>query len=164
MNDSAYVKGGIITFSGISGALFSQLFGEWDKALVALVILMVIDFLTGLTVAGIFQKSSKTFSGGLSSRVCAMGIAKKVGILLLVAVAHQADILLTVNYLRATVIAALCASEMLSIIENAGAMEILPEPVQKIFRRIIDALNNETIKHSKEERLKNDFDDDDDND
>ena len=162
MNDSAYVKGGIITFSGISGALFSQLFGEWDKALVALVILMVIDFLTGLTVAGIFQKSSKTFSGGLSSRVCAMGIAKKVGILLLVAVAHQADILLTVNYLRATVIAALCASEMLSIIENAGAMEILPEPVQKIFRRIIDALNNETIKHNREEQLKKIHDDDND--
>lgn len=160
VENSTFIKGTIMGISGVGGVLLTQLFGEWNSALFALVVLMTIDFATGLAVAGIFQKSTKTFSGGLSSRVCAMGIAKKVGTLLLVAVANQADVLLSVDYLRTAVICALCASEMLSIIENAGAMEILPEPVQKIFRRVIDALNKDTIKHEKEEHKKQEDDDD----
>ena len=152
MYNTSIIKASIIASSGVIGIFITQLFGEWNNALFALVVLMAIDFVTGLTVAGIFQKSTKTFSGGLSSRVCAMGIAKKVGTLLLVAVANQADVLLQVDYLRTAVICALCASEILSIIENAGAMEILPEPVQRIFRRVIDALNRETINHEKEEQ------------
>ena len=156
------LKASLMATAGLSGIICTTLFGEWNNALFALVVLMVIDFITGLIVAGIFQKSSKTFSGGLSSRVCAMGIAKKVGILLLVAVANQADILLSVDYLRMAVICALCASEILSIIENSGAMGILPEPVQKIFQRVIDALNNETIKHNREEQLQQIQDDEDD--
>ena len=161
VENSTFIKGTIMGISGVGGVILTQLFGEWNNALFALVVLMAIDFATGLAVAGIFQKSTKTFSGGLSSRVCAMGIAKKVGTLLLVAVANQADVLLSVDYLRTAVICALCASEMLSIIENAGAMEILPEPVQKIFRRVIDALNKDTIKHEKEEYKKQENDDDD---
>ena len=159
-----HIKASLMATAGVSGIIFSVLFGEWSNALFALIILISIDFISGLIVAGVFQKSSKTFSGGLSSRVCLTGIAKKVGTLLLVAVAHQADILLSVDYLRTAVICALCASEMLSIIENAGAMGILPEPVQKIFQRIIDALNNETIKHNREEQLKKMHDDDNDDD
>lgn len=164
MNESSFLKGTIMVSSGTVGIIITRFFGEWDNFLLALVILMTIDFFTGLAVAGIFQKSTKTFSGGLSSRVCAMGITKKVGTLLLVAVAHQSDTLLQVDYLRTAVICALCASEILSIIENAGAMEILPEPVQKIFRRVIDALNKDTIEHDKEEKRKqqdNENDDDD---
>ena len=164
MNEVNHTRGFIMALSSLSGIICTTLFGEWNNALFALIILISIDFTTGLIVAGVFQKSSKTFSGGLSSRVCLTGIAKKVGTLLLVAVAHQADILLSVDYLRTAVICALCASEMLSIIENAGAMGILPEPVQKIFQRIIDALNNETIKHNCEEQLKKMHEDDDDND
>ena len=157
-----HVKAAIVASSSVVGIFFSQLFGEWNTSLFALVVLMTIDFITGLAVAGIFQKSTKTFSGGLSSRVCAMGIAKKVGTLLLVAVAYQADILLSVDYLRTAVIWALCASEILSIIENAGAMGILPESVQKIFNKIIDALNNETQEHIKKKLSDRDKDEDDD--
>ena len=162
IENSTFVKGTIMGISGVGGVLLTQLFGEWNSALFALVVLMTIDFVTGLVVAGIFQKSTKTFSGGLSSRACVMGIAKKVGTLLLVAVAHQSDVLLQVDYLRTAVICALCASEILSIIENAGPMEILTEPVQKIFRRVIDALNKETIKHEKEEKYKKEYRDEDD--
>ena len=152
MYNTSIVKASIIASSGVIGIFVTQLFGEWNNALFALVVLMGIDFVTGLLVAGLFQKSTKTFSGGLSSLACVKGIAKKVGTLFLVAVAYQADVLLQVDYLRTAVICALCASEILSIIENAGAMEILPEPVQRIFRRVIDALNRETINHEKEEQ------------
>ena len=164
MNEVNHIKSVIVASSSVVGLFCTQLFGEWNNALFALLILMSIDFVTGLTVAGIFQKSSKTFSGGLSSRVCAMGVAKKVGTLLLVVVANQADILLSVDYLRTAVIFALCASEMLSILENAGSMGILPESVQKIFDKIIDALNNETQEHIKKklsEKEKDKYDDED---
>lgn len=162
MNGVNHIKSAIVASSSVVGIFLTQLFGEWNTSLFALVVLMTIDFITGLAVAGIFQKSTKTFSGGLSSRVCAMGIAKKVGTLLLVAVAYQADILLSVDYLRAAVIWALCASEILSIIENAGAMGILPESVQKIFNKIIDALNNETQEHIKKKLSDKDKDKNDD--
>lgn len=162
MSGVSHVKSAIIASSSIIGIFLSRIFGEWNDSLFALVIMMTIDFITGLAVAGLFQKSTKTFSGGLSSRVCAMGIAKKVGTLLLVAVAYQADMLLSVDYLRTAVIWALCASEILSIIENAGAMGILPESVQKIFNKIIDALNADTQKHIKDEEKKKNNDKEDD--
>ena len=162
LNNLNNLKFTIITSSGVAGVFLTQIFGEWNDSLFALVIMMAIDFITGLIVAGLFQKSTKTFSGGLSSRVCAKGIAKKVAMIFLVAVAYQGDKILGVDYFRTAVIWALCASEILSIIENAGAMEMLPESVQKIFRKIIDALNADTKKHMKDELDKQNKDEDDD--
>ena len=127
--------------AGTAGAVFTSIFGAWDDNVFALLILMAIDFVTGLLVAGLFQKSSKTFSGGLSSEECLKGIAKKVCEMLLVAAAYQSDKLLGIDYARAFVIWGLCAAEIISIMENAGAMGILPEPVQQILKKVVDTLN-----------------------
>ena len=162
MRGVSHVKSAIIASSSIIGIFLSRIFGEWNDSLFALVIMMTIDFITGLIVAGLFQKSTKTFSGGLSSRVCAKGITKKVAMIFLVAVAYQSDKMLGIDYFRTAVIWALCANEILSIIENAGAMEILPESIQKIFRKIIDALNADTQKHIKDEEKKKNNDKEDD--
>lgn len=131
----------VMGISGCAGVIFTQIFGEWNDFILALLILMAIDFIMGLIVAGLFQKSTKTISGGLSSKECVKGIAKKVCEFLLVAAAYQGDRLLGVDYARAFVISGLCAAEIISIMENAGAMEILPASVQKVFKRIIDELN-----------------------
>jgi len=143
----------VVAGAGFAGAAFSAIFGEWSSDLQALIVLMCIDFITGLMVAGLFQKSPKTFSGGLSSKECVKGIAKKTGELMLVAAAYQSEILLSESYsipIRAYVISALCAAEIISIMENAGAMDILPESVQKIFRKVIDALNKKSGDDDKE--------------
>lgn len=144
----------VILSAGAAGAAFSAIFGEWSNDLQALIVLMCIDFITGLMVAGLFQKSAKTFSGGLSSKECVKGIAKKTGEMMLVAAAYQSQILLSGSYdipIRAYVISALCAAEIISIMENAGAMDILPESAQKIFRKAIDALDKKSGGDDKKE-------------
>lgn len=130
--------------SGAVGIIVTKIFGEWNDAIFGLVVLMAIDFITGLIVAGLFQKSPKTFSGGLSSKECLKGIAKKVCEMLLVAAAFQADKLIGVDYVRTFTLWGLSAAEIISIMENAGAMDILPASVQAVFKRVIDILNKKT--------------------
>lgn len=143
--------GKIITIgaAGGAGAILSTIFGEWSNSLLALVILMCIDFITGLIVAALFNKSPKTENGGLSSKECLKGIAKKVCTPLIVAVAYQAEVLLSVDYIRTAVIWGLCAAEIISIIENAVAMGILPPTVQRIFEKIIGLLNRNDDENNK---------------
>lgn len=126
---------------GAMSAFSAYIFGEWSNDVFALIILMIIDFFMGILLAIVFKKSSKSKKGGLSSAAAWKGIAKKTCTILLVAVAYQADILLSTAYIRPTVIGALCASEIISIVENAAKMGILPEPVQKLLDKVIDILN-----------------------
>lgn len=53
------MKEGICTAVGVVGSAIAAAFGGWDQALVTLVIFMVIDYLSGLIVAGIFHNSRK---------------------------------------------------------------------------------------------------------
>lgn len=140
MNMSAS-KFGISAAVGVLSAFATYVFGEWSNDIFALIILMAIDFVMGLLLAIVFRKSPKSKKGGLSSVAAWKGIAKKTCTLLLVAVAYQADILLSTAYIRPTVVGALCASEIISIVENAAKMGILPAPVQKILDKVIDILN-----------------------
>ena len=57
------MKEGICTAVGVVGSAIAAAFGGWDQALVTLVIFMVIDYLSGLIVAGIFHNSRKTENG-----------------------------------------------------------------------------------------------------
>lgn len=128
--------------AGAVGVFLTKIFGEWNDSIFALLTLMVIDFITGLFVAAIFNKSTKTFNGGLSSKVCVQGIAKKIAVLLLVAVGYQAEILLNSEYpIKIFVTWGLCAGEIISIVENAVQMEILPKNVQKILEKVVGLLN-----------------------
>lgn len=126
---------------GVISAFGAYIFGEWSNDILALIVLMVIDFIMGLLLAIVFRKSPKSKKGGLSSAAAWKGVAKKTCTILLVAVAYQADILLSTAYIRPTVVGALCASEIISIVENAAKMGILPEPVQKLLDKVIDILN-----------------------
>lgn len=40
------------------------------------------------------------------------------------------------------VVIAFCASELISICENAALIGVLPEPVKKLFDKIIDVMKN----------------------
>ena len=42
---------------GAAGAFVAAQFGGWDAALATLIIFMVIDYVTGFVVAGVFHKS-----------------------------------------------------------------------------------------------------------
>jgi len=70
------------------------LFEGFDSLMVALIVLMSIDFISGLLLAIVFKKSKETPSGRLSSAAGINGLAKKIFILFLVAMSQQLDIIL----------------------------------------------------------------------
>ncbi len=129
----------ICVIAGAVGAAVAALFGGWTEALMLLGILMIIDYISGLVVAGIFHASPKSEHGGLESHAGLKGLMRKVFILALVAVAHFVDRLIGVNYVRDAVALAFCLNEILSIIENAGLMGI---PLPKALRKALDVLRD----------------------
>lgn len=131
-----YTRLMVFSWTGIFGSVITALFGGWSSDMTTLVLFMGADFLTGLTAAA-FCKSSKTESGGLSSKVVWLGLCKKLATLLMVAVAHRIDLALGVAYIRSAAAIAFIVSEALSIVENAGALGV---PLPKVVEEAIDLL------------------------
>ena len=126
----------IFILSGVAcvGAAIASLFGGWNGAMTTLVILMLIDYVTGIIVAGVFHNSTKCSGGALSSAVGFKGICRKFVILLIVVVACRVDLLLDTNIIRDATCIGFCANELVSITENAGLMGI-PLP-----RKLVEAV------------------------
>lgn len=99
-------------------AFISMCIGEIDGIFKALIICMMLDYITGLTKAFI----NKT----LSSRMCFNGILKKILIICIVSVVHvlETSILNTDGFCRTTVIYFYLGNECLSIVENVGEMGV----------------------------------------
>ena len=118
------MKDTLCTAVGVAAGVCSWLVGGFDMSVMALMLCMGVDYATGLIVAGVFHSSPKTKGGGLDSRVGWKGLARKFVTLLIVVMANLADLLLEVHYIRDAVIAAFCANECISVLENAGLMGI----------------------------------------
>ena len=132
-------KIGICTVLGAVGSFIASLFGGWSMDLQTLLLFMVIDYASGLILAGVFKKSEKTKSGALSSNVGFKGLCKKIGILFCVLIAYRLDISIGTDYIRTAVIIAFIANEAVSIVENVGLMGVpIPAPILKA----IDVLKN----------------------
>ena len=124
----------ILSGAACVGAAIASLFGGWTGAMTTLVILMFIDYVTGIIVAGVFHNSPKCSGGALSSAVGFKGICRKFVILLIVVVACRVDLLLDTNIIRDATCIGFCANELVSITENAGLMGI-PLP-----RKLVEAI------------------------
>lgn len=126
----------IFILSGVAcvGAAIASLLGGWNGAMTTLVILMLIDYVTGIIVAGVFHASPKSSGGALSSAVGFKGICRKFVILLIVVVACRVDLLLETNIIRDATCIGFCSNELVSITENAGLMGI-PLP-----RKLVEAI------------------------
>lgn len=109
--------------SAIGGFIVGFL-GGVDALLIALIIFMAVDYLTGLAVALVFHKSKKTEGGGASSKEGFKGIVKKICILLLVGLAHEVDVIVGADYIRSVTIMFFVANEGLSVLENLGLMDV----------------------------------------
>jgi len=132
------VKYLILTIVGSLGSLASYLFGGFDKLLIALIIFMIIDFLSGLILAIVFKKSSKTKSGRVSSEAGIKGLAKKIFILFLVALAEQLDIVLGTNLVRDGAVIAFISMEGVSILENSTLAGL---PVPRMIKNALEVLS-----------------------
>ena len=122
------------TICGIIGFLY----GKADGVLYALLAFIILDYVTGVTVACINKN--------LSSEVGFKGIAKKVIILLLVAVGNIVDIYILGDgaVCRSTVIGFYLANEGISILENAGNLGIpLPKKLVSVLKQLKNDNNKE---------------------
>lgn len=137
----------ICTAVGVAGSAIAAAFGGWDEALVTLIIFMVIDYLSGLAVAGIFHKSNKSENGALESRAGWKGLCRKCVTLLFVLIAYRLDLAIGVDYIRNAVIIGFMANELISIVENAGLMGI---PLPGAIQNAIEVLTNK-VQSNKEE-------------
>ena len=113
-----------ISSCSIVAGLITSLLGGWTRGLSCLVTLMIVDYLTGMILAIVFKKSTKSNTGGCSSKVGFIGLIKKFIILLMVVVGNQVDLLLSVHYVKDCCCIGFCCNEIISIIENVGLMGI----------------------------------------
>ena len=135
----AEMKMKLLTVIGVIGSWIASLFGGWDAALNTLLILMGIDYVTGLIVAGIFHNSEKTENGTLESRAGWKGLCRKGVTLAVVLVAYRLDIVMGSSFIRDAVIIAFIANETISIVENAGLMGV---PIPAVITKAIEVLKN----------------------
>ncbi len=99
-------------------------FGKWDTALTVLVIVMAVDYISGLVVAAC-GRSPKTAAGGLSSKAGFVGLAKKGFIMLIVLLATLLDRAAgAARVFRTAATLYYIANEGLSILENAALLDV----------------------------------------
>ena len=124
--ENIYIK----TIAGAAISLAGYLFGVADALLLALLAMIGIDFITGLIKAVLHKE--------LSSQRMFLGGARKLGMMLIVAVANVIDNVLEMGgVLRAVTISYFIANEGISLLENWSLMGL---PVPKKLRSVLGAL------------------------
>ncbi|MGF7186636.1 toxin secretion/phage lysis holin [Desulfitispora alkaliphila] len=119
-----------ICFSAVGGYL-GWFLGGYDGFLYALIIFVVVDYLTGVMVAILERK--------LSSDVGFRGIFKKVMIFTMVGMAHiiDSEIIGDGSALRTAVIFFYISNEGISIIENASIVGLpVPEKIKAALAQL----------------------------
>ena len=131
------VKNSILAGLAAAGAFLSGALGGWDAPLALLVALMAADYLTGLLVAAVWQRSDKSATGALDSKAGFQGLVKKGTILLLVWLGVLLDEAVGAAYVRTAVVLFFVGNEGLSLLENLGLMGL---PFPAFLRRALEAL------------------------
>ncbi len=143
MEHTVNIKMMLCAAAGMIGVIGTKLFGTWSIGMAVLIGFMAADYISGLMVAGIFHNSSKTEGGRLSSQEGAKGIAKKVGVLVLVGVAHGVDLMIGSDIVREAVVIAFVVNEGISVTENIGRMGV---PIPERLVKAIEALQDKETK------------------
>ena len=115
------------------------LLGGWDIALQSLIIVIILDYLTGIAKSYVTKK--------LNSSIGFKGIIKKLSMLCIVAIAVIVDRFIGQSgMIRTLIIYYLVANEGLSIIENLGEMNIVvPDFLKERLEQLKDK-DKEVIK------------------
>lgn len=126
-----------VIFAGVGGWL-GWFLGGCDGLLYALVVFVVVDYITGVMCAVNDHK--------LSSGVGFKGICRKVLIFLLVGIGHVLDtqIIGTGSVLRTAVIFFYLSNEGVSLVENAGHLGLpIPEKLKIVLEQLHDRADKE---------------------
>lgn len=131
--DFAKIYNTLIT--GIIG-IIGYLFGDINGLLVALLIAMSLDFVTGIIVAVVKHE--------LSSNICGKGIAKKVLMLCIVIVGHLVDraVIGDGAAVQNLVVMFYLANECISLLENSARLGVkYPDKLIKILEQLREGNN-----------------------
>lgn len=124
----------VLAVIATAGTIIAEALGGWDDALKTLMILMGVDYVTGVLCAVVWHKSPKTPSGAFDSRAGLKGLIRKGGILLVVYIATRIDLLTGSSITRTAVILFFTANDGFSVIENLGIMGVpMPQIVKDSF-------------------------------
>ena len=113
--------------------LLSFLFGDMEGLMVALIALIILDYISGVIAAAVEKR--------LSSEVGAKGIAKKIFMLLIVALANIVDtsVIGDGHVLKTVTVVFYICNECISLIENAGRIGV---PVPKKLLDVLEQLRD----------------------
>lgn len=128
----------IISFTG---AWIGMFLGDVDGLIIALLVFVVMDYITGVMCAIVDHK--------LSSEVGFKGIFKKVVIFMLVGVANILDVqvIKTGSVIRTAVIFFYLSNEGISLLENAAHLNL---PIPEKLIKVLEQLKEESEKDKKE--------------
>lgn len=123
-----------LIFKGLiaaGGAAAAYLYGGWGQSMAILLFFVVADYISGF-IAGAIE-------GKLNSEVGFKGIAKKVLIFAIVAVAHQIDVFSAnkSEMIMSATVAFYVWNELLSILENVGRTGL---PLPDVLLRAVEVL------------------------
>lgn len=145
----------VIELVAAVGGMIVGMFGGWTTGSKVLVILMVVDYITGIFCA-LAGHSTKTESGHFWSQVAFLGLLKKFMIMVVILVAAKLDSVLGggsaasgaegVVLFRSAAEFFYIASEGLSIVENAGLLGV---PVPKGVQQALEVLREKNDEEHK---------------
>lgn len=133
------MKNAICSVLGMIGATIAAWFGGWSAGMMTLLIFQIIDYASGLIVAGVFKKSDKSATGALESGAGWKGLLKKGMTWIIVLVAYRLDVAIGSTYVKDAAIIGFIVNETISIIENAGLMGL---PLPAVIMKAIDVLRD----------------------
>lgn len=119
--------------SGAIGAIVGFMYGEINGLFIAIIALMVLDYITGILCAIV----TKT----LSSEVGFRGLVKKFVILIVIAVGHLVDayVIGTGSAVMSAVMLFFAANEGISILENAAILGLpIPQKLKDVLEQLKD--------------------------
>jgi toxin secretion/phage lysis holin len=127
------IVGGGVAFVGV---LMQHLFGESSETFETLLILMVIDYITGISAACINPNMK------LDSGKCGTGALKKVVILLLISATYRID-LIGQTMAKDVVMLFFIGREGLSILENAANCGLpIPQKLKDVLAQFTELKKN----------------------
>ena len=131
-----------IAITAIGGWL-GYFLGGIDGLMIALLIFMTLDYITGIMCAIVDKK--------LSSAVGFKGVCKKVLILFMVGIANIVDlhVIGSGSALRGAVIAFYLSNECLSLLENAAYIGL---PIPDKLKAVLEQLHNRDEKEGKDDQ------------
>ena len=122
---------GISVIIGILGGIGVKLFGGFDKLLATIIVLVVLDYITGILKAVM----TKT----LSSEIGFKGIIKKIIVFIVIAVSVCIQGLIGDNIpLREITIMFFVCNEALSLLENAAMFVPIPDKLKDVLLQLRD--------------------------